>query len=78
LLLSVQLTKSRGAEDGHAKPCFAHFSGEHFKALKPYLGDNKTYSEIRYISGPNMSDQILFVLLESTHFKAPNGSENGL
>jgi len=59
----------KGAEDGHAKSCFAHFSGEHFKALKPYLGDNKTYSEIRYISGPNMFVQIL---LESTHFKAPN------
>jgi hypothetical protein len=45
--------------------------------LKPYLGNRKTYSEICYIFGPNSFFQILFVPLESTHFKAPNGSENG-
>jgi hypothetical protein len=36
----------------------------------------KTYSEIRYIFGPNSFFQILFVLLESTHFKAADSSEN--
>jgi hypothetical protein len=52
------------------------FSGEYFKTLKPHLGNRKIYSEIRYIFGPNKFFQILFVLLESTHFKEPDGSEN--
>jgi hypothetical protein len=37
----------------------------------------KIYSEIRYIFGPNSFFQILLVMLESTHFKAPDGSGNG-
>jgi hypothetical protein len=45
--------------------------------MKSYLGNRKTYSEIRYIFGPNSRFRILFVLLESTHFKAPDGIENG-
>jgi hypothetical protein len=47
------------------------------KGKRP-LGDNrKIYSEIRYIFGPDSFFQILFVLLESTHFKAPGNSEKG-
>jgi hypothetical protein len=45
--------------------------------LKSYLGNGKTYSEIRYIFGPNSFFQIVFVLLESARFKTPDGSEKG-
>jgi hypothetical protein len=55
---------------------FAYFSGEHFQALKQYLGHRKTCSEIRYIFGLNSFFEILFVLLESTHLEIPDGSEN--
>jgi hypothetical protein len=44
--------------------------------LKPYVGNRKTYSDIRYIFGPNSFFQILFVLLEIAHFKGTDGSEN--
>jgi hypothetical protein len=37
----------------------------------------KTYSEIRYIFGPNSVFQILFLLLESTQFRAQDDSKNG-
>jgi hypothetical protein len=56
---------------------FRIFSEERFKALKPYPDNRKTYSEIRFIFGPNSFFQIQFVLLESTHFEAPDDSENG-
>jgi hypothetical protein len=45
--------------------------------MKPYLDNRKTYPEIHYIFGPNSFFQILFVLLEGTHFTAQDGSENG-
>jgi hypothetical protein len=67
----------KGPGEEHVKSRLAYFSGEQFQASKPYLGNGKTYSEIRYIFGPNSFFQILFVLLESTHFKAPEGSVHG-
>jgi hypothetical protein len=36
----------------------------------------KTYFENRYIFGPNSFFQILFVSLENTHFKGPEGNKN--
>jgi hypothetical protein len=45
--------------------------------MQPYLGNRKTYSEIRYIFRPNSFFKIRFVLLESTHFKKRDSSENG-
>jgi hypothetical protein len=64
--------KSPGEE--HVKIGFAYFSGQHFQVLKPYLGNRETYSKIPYTFGPISFFQLLFVLLESTHFKAPDSS----
>jgi hypothetical protein len=66
----------KGSGEEYVKSRFAYFSVECL-TLKPHLGNRKIYSEIRYIFGPNKFFQILFVLLESTHFKAPDGSKNG-
>jgi hypothetical protein len=55
---------------------FRLFLKKHLLALRPYLDNMKTYSEIRYNLGPKSFLQILFVLLYSTHFKALDGSEN--
>jgi len=45
--------------------------------LKLYLGNRKTYYEIRNIFGPNSFFQIQFVLLETRHIKATHSKENG-
>jgi hypothetical protein len=50
---------------------------ESILSSETYLGKRKTYSEICYIFGPNAYFQILFVLLEITHFMATDGNENG-
>jgi hypothetical protein len=67
-------TKVPGEE--HVKSRFAYFSEECLQDLKPYLRNKKTYSEIRYIFGSNIFIQSLFILLESTRFKAPDYRKN--
>jgi hypothetical protein len=45
----------------HVMSRLAHSSEEHLYALEPYLGNRKTYYEIRYIFRPNSFFQILLV-----------------
>jgi hypothetical protein len=57
----------------HAMSRFAYFFLG-FEAIPRQ--HKKTCSGIRYFFGLSMFLQIIFVLLESTHFKAPDGSED--
>jgi hypothetical protein len=51
-------------------------AGEHVKSRFAHLSF-ETYSEIRYIFGPNVFFPVVCVVRKYTHFEAPDDSENG-
>jgi hypothetical protein len=68
------LLHMKGPGEEHVTSRFAYFQESIFKL---WNHTEATYSETCYIFGPNSFFEILFVLLESTQFKAPDGSQNG-